>query len=77
MFERFPDLLSIGDMQDALGIDRSLAYGLVNSGDIKHIRIGKLIKIPKIFLIDFVAEECYNDSVTTGNSSCHNSEEVA
>jgi excisionase family DNA binding protein len=61
MFEGYPDILTIENLQDALGIGRSMAYRLINSGAIKHWRIGKAIKIPKVFLIDYIANSCYND----------------
>ena len=61
MFSLYPDLLSTEELQKALGIGRTSAYRLINNGAIKHLRIGKNIKIPKQFLIDFVTNSCYND----------------
>ncbi len=63
MFASFPDLLSMEDMQKALGVGRSLAYRLINAGVVKHLRIGKVIKIPKLFLVDYIMGSCYDDSV--------------
>jgi len=66
MFESYKDLLNMTDLQSALGIGRSMAYQLVNNGKIKHLRIGKSIKIPKCYLIEFVANSidlCYNGAV--------------
>lgn len=60
MFNEYPDLLTIEAMQEALGIGRTMAYRLINGGKIQHMRIGKTIKIPKQFLIDYVHTECYN-----------------
>jgi excisionase family DNA binding protein len=70
MFTDFPDVLTIADMKDALGISNKLAYALVNSGEIKHFRMGKLIKIPKPFLIEYIESQCYN-STATGKLPCH------
>jgi len=66
MFNEFPDVLTMDDMQKALGIGRTMAYRLINNGRIKHMRIGKAIKVPKQFLVDYIYSECYNDSVETG-----------
>jgi len=66
MFTNFPDVLTVDDIQKALGIGRSMAYRLIQAGEIKHIRIGKSIKIPKLFLIDYVTEKCYNNAVAVG-----------
>jgi len=63
MFNKYPDILSVQDVQRALAVGRSTAYRLINSGEIKHWRIGRTVKIPKPFLIDFVNNSCYNNSV--------------
>ena len=61
IFAEFPDLLTMDNLQKALGIGRTTAYRLINDNKIKHLRIGNVIKIPKLFLIDFVEKSCYND----------------
>ena len=63
MFETYPDILTINDLQKALGIGRTMAYRLVNNGSIKHLRIGESIKIPKRYLIDFCEGSCYTGAV--------------
>ncbi|WP_101909234.1 helix-turn-helix domain-containing protein [Marasmitruncus massiliensis] len=47
LFADLPDVLAVSDIQQALGIGRAAAYKLVGENKIKHIRIGKIIKIPK------------------------------
>ena len=61
IFHVYPDVLTIAEMQEALGIGRSMAYRLIKGGKVKHLRIGKKIKIPKRFLVDYVLDECYTD----------------
>ena len=63
MFSEYPDILSVQDIQGALAVGRSTAYRLINSGAIKHWRVGRTVKIPKPFLIDFVVNSCYNNGV--------------
>lgn len=63
MFARYPDVMSIQDIQEALSVGRSTAYRLIDSGLIKHWRIGKSIKIPKTYLLDYIADSCYSNSV--------------
>ena len=60
MFDNYPDVLTIDDLQSALGIGRSTAYRLIRSGAIRHLRIGKNIKIPRRFLLEYIHEACYN-----------------
>ena len=69
MFDNFPDVLTISDLKNALGVSNKMAYALINSGKIKHFRINKLIKIPKPFLIEYIETQCYN-STATGKLPC-------
>jgi len=62
MFDKYNDLLNMADLQAALGIGRSTAYRLIKDGKIKHLRIGKVIKIPRKYLVDFVENLCYTES---------------
>ena len=61
MFSNYPDVMSVGDLQSALGIGRTKAYELVNSGLFPVIRVGKSIRIPKKSLLDYVNRPVYND----------------
>ena len=66
IFNEYPDILTIPDVQQALGIGRSMAYRLVKVGKIKHLRVGASYRIPKCFLLDYIQSECYNGSVAVG-----------
>jgi len=69
MFREYPDLMSVDDVQSALGIGRSTAYRLVRRGDIRHLRIGRAIKIPRRYLVEYVEAACYNGEVATKSPS--------
>lgn len=75
MFREYPDLLSVSGLQDALNISKNTAYKLIRKQKIKHWKIGRSIKIPKHFLLEYVMESCYDNS-TTKQSSCHFKEEI-
>ena len=62
MFGEYPDLLTIEGVQSALGVGRTTAYRLIRDGAIKHLRIGKAIRVPKCHLVDFVLSSCYSKS---------------
>ena len=66
MFANYPDVLNIEQLQDALSIGRNTAYQLIKTEQIKSIRIGKSIRIPKKYLMDFVMPECYNINTAIG-----------
>ncbi len=61
MFEDYPDVLTVSDIQRALAIGRNTAYKLIKDNKIKSIRIGKNLRIPKIYLIEFIRKYCYNN----------------
>ena len=69
MFDNYPDLLTINDLQKALGVGRSIAYKLINDGSINHFRIGSAIRIPKNYLVDYINESCYNHDTAMDLSS--------
>ena len=54
MFNNYPDVLSVEEVCTALNIGKNTAYQLIKSGDLKSIRIGKVHKIPKVWLIEYV-----------------------
>lgn len=59
--KEIPDILTVYDVQRILSIGRCKAYELVKSGDLRSFRIGKSIKIPKCYLLDYIANNVYND----------------
>lgn len=60
MLESYSDVLQIKDIMDILNIGRNSAYKLIGNGSIKSLRIGRNIRIPKIYLIDYLTTESYN-----------------
>ena len=68
MFETYPEIMKIHDLQEALGIGRSAAYKLINHGDIKHLRIGNSIRIPRLSLLEFISGTQNNHMVTDDSS---------
>ncbi len=47
MFNSYPDVLSVKQLCEILDIGKNTAYRLLQSGEIKSIKIGKVYKIPK------------------------------
>ena len=52
-----PTVLRVEDLMSFLSIGRNTAYKLVKSGEIRSIRIGRQIRIPRQFLIDFLNQK--------------------
>lgn len=66
MLENYPDVLTVEHIQNILSIGRTNAYALLRSGEIKHIQIGRQIRIPKKFLLDYLEDLSYNGAVKSG-----------
>ncbi len=54
IFTNFPDVVKVKDLQKMLGIGRNLAYELISTNEIKSIKSGNLILIPKQNVIDYL-----------------------
>ena len=54
MFKEFPDILTIPQVAQALGISTKAAYALVNTHKLGAVRVGRTIKVPKFALEEFV-----------------------
>lgn len=54
MFNEYPDIVSVYQMVEMLGIGLTVAYKLLKAGEIKHKKIGRNYKIPKQSIIQYV-----------------------
>ena len=62
MFKEYPDILTVSQAAQALGIGRNTVYQLVHTHQVGCKRIGTKIIIPKACLIDFVMSARYTVS---------------
>lgn len=56
LLEQYDDLLTISDVCKILRIGRNKAYELIRNNEIKHFHVGKSLKIPKVYLIEYIHE---------------------
>lgn len=61
MLENYNDVLVIEDIMDILKIGRNSAYKLIKCGEIQSLRVGRNIRIPKVFLLDYLCGKYYTD----------------
>lgn len=54
MFKEYPDILTIPQVAQALGIGLKAAYALVNNNILGALRVGRTIKVPKFSLEEYV-----------------------
>ena len=57
MFPDYPDIVTVKQLREMLGISRQLAYDLINDGELQAIKIGTSFKIPKVSVINYVTGE--------------------
>ena len=58
LFERYPDVMTVHQAREALGVGRTGVYKLIDSGLLKCFKIGNAYKIPKTALIEYVNSSC-------------------
>lgn len=58
MFDNYDDVLTIEQLMGLLCIGRNKAYELLNSGEIKGFKIGRVWKIPRQMLDEFILDRC-------------------
>ena len=52
--ESLPLALSVDDLMDILNVGKNTAYSLVKSGQLRSIRIGRQLRIPRDALREFL-----------------------
>ena len=60
MFNQYQDIMSVYDVSEALYIGKNHVYKLLENGDLKGFRIGKVWKIPKRNLEEYVIDQSNN-----------------
>lgn len=53
-FTEYRNIVTVKDLQKMLDVGRNTAYDLLHNGDIKSIRIGRIHKIPKVNVIEYI-----------------------
>lgn len=52
--DQYGDILTTKEVREILGIGANSVYKLLDSGLIQNFKIGKIRKIPKWYLIDYI-----------------------
>lgn len=56
MFEEYPDVFDVETVCEMLRVGHNTVYDLLNTGKLKGIRFGRIWKISKQAVIEFIAE---------------------
>ena len=54
IFENYPDVVTVEQLASMLGISTKTAYRLVKEKQIKSVCIGRIYKIPKIYVLKYL-----------------------
>ncbi|WNF21328.1 helix-turn-helix domain-containing protein [Mesobacillus jeotgali] len=57
MFSEYDDVVEIEDLMEILNIGRNKAYILLQNGEIKSFKIGRVYKIPKICIKEYIINQ--------------------
>ena len=57
MFDSYPNVVSVEEIQQMLRIGKNAVYQLLKDGAIKSIKVGKRYVVPKKYIIDFLIEK--------------------
>lgn len=58
MLNGYPDILTVADITEILSIGKNRAYELLEHGSIKGFRIGRVWKVPKESLWEYIRVQC-------------------
>ncbi len=56
MFEQYNDIVTIEEMSEMLGIGKNYAYHLLQSKAVKAFRNGRIWRIPKQAIIEYIVQ---------------------
>lgn len=56
-FDDLPLTLRVEELMPILGIGRNTAYELIRSGQIRSIRVGRQLRVPKDAVLDFLTHQ--------------------
>jgi len=54
IFDDYSDVLSVNEVASALNISKGSMYKLLQNKELKSIKIGRIYKVPKIYLIQYL-----------------------
>ena len=54
MLREYPDVMNIEQMSQALGVSTKTGYGLLKSGKVACLKVGRAYRIPKVHLLGYM-----------------------
>ena len=60
MFREYPDALTPQQVREMLGVGQRMTYALLRGGIIPSVRMGRLYRVPKVAVIDYLCSTAEN-----------------
>ena len=57
LFQKYPDVLSISDVAEILNVTPATVRRHIKQKDIPHVKVGRLVRIPKDSLISYLHKD--------------------
>lgn len=54
VFTKYPDIMNVKEVGEALGVSPKIVYRLLNNGTIVSLKTGREFRIPKVNLMKYV-----------------------
>ena len=54
IFNEYPEVVDAEQMSEMLGISTKTAYRLLKNNEVKHFKIGRVYKIPKLHILQYI-----------------------
>jgi excisionase family DNA binding protein len=54
MFHDYPDVVDVKQLTEMLSVSQKTAYCLLQENKIEHFKIGRIYKIPKIHVLQYI-----------------------
>ncbi|MBS9775876.1 MAG: helix-turn-helix domain-containing protein [Fusobacterium sp.] len=57
-FKDFPPIMDVEEVKKALNISKTSVYEKIREGKLKYYKSGKKFKIPKLYVVEYIVDEC-------------------
>lgn len=54
VLKEYPDILTVDEMSDALGVSTKTGYQLLRENRIEHLKVGRAYRVPKVHLLSYL-----------------------
>lgn len=58
MFHEYGDILTVDELMEMMQLGRNSVYRLLKDGHIKSIKMGRIHRIPRDQVIDYIIQKC-------------------